>query len=368
MVARDAAEHVRQRRVAACVVQRMPRLVQERLIVVETALGARDQMDDLRRVARDHTCARRLLRTVVEIELDVRLRHQVEAERGRESRGRSRSRGPSCRSPRAARAGACTRCGSSTESRGARRRAARANHFSRSAPKARVGSRRSRASSARDSSRSEMSFSSSLRSTASAIPESSAASSSVDAEQVEPVVVEVALASAWIAPSSSRSAYAGSTASCAWAFRSGISSPLNVTRVGEQAVLELVLALRQLRRRSARTRTSCGAGTAARARRPTSASSASWSASSCSRLKRSRVAANDLSLLRRSPSRRRARRATPPSARRGSARGGASNSVGLRTRGRAHGPTLASRRASSTRSRGSNGLAEHGVGERPGSR
>ncbi|HST25176.1 MAG TPA: hypothetical protein VLJ76_04220, partial [Gaiellaceae bacterium] len=39
-----------------------------------------------------------------------------------------------------------------------------------------------------------------------------------------------ALAVAWIAPSSSRSAYSWSTASFACAFRSGISSPWNVTR------------------------------------------------------------------------------------------------------------------------------------------
>ena len=80
VVARDVAERVRQRRVAARVVERVPGLVQEGLVVVEAALRARDQVDDLRRVGRDHAGPRRLLRAVVEVELDVRLRLEVEAE------------------------------------------------------------------------------------------------------------------------------------------------------------------------------------------------------------------------------------------------------------------------------------------------
>ena len=81
MVAGDVAERVRQARVDARVVQRVPCLVQERLVVVEAALGARDQVDDLRRVGRDHAGARRLLRPVVEVEPDVRLGLEVEPER-----------------------------------------------------------------------------------------------------------------------------------------------------------------------------------------------------------------------------------------------------------------------------------------------
>src|SRR6478672_13077095 len=54
VVARDAAEDVGQRRVTPGVVQRVPGFVQERLIVVQATLRARDQVHDLRRVARDH--------------------------------------------------------------------------------------------------------------------------------------------------------------------------------------------------------------------------------------------------------------------------------------------------------------------------
>ncbi len=82
MVARDAAERVRQRGVAAAVVEGMARLVQERLVVVQPALRAGDEMHDLRRVARDHARAGRLLRAILEVEPDVRLRLEVEAERG----------------------------------------------------------------------------------------------------------------------------------------------------------------------------------------------------------------------------------------------------------------------------------------------
>src|SRR5919201_5069710 len=58
----------------------MPGLVQEGLVVVQPALRARDQVDDLRRVGRDDTCTGRLLRTIVEVELDVRIALRVEAE------------------------------------------------------------------------------------------------------------------------------------------------------------------------------------------------------------------------------------------------------------------------------------------------
>ena len=81
VVAGNPAEHIRQLRVAAGVVQRMARLVEERLIVVEAALGACDQVHDLRWVARDHAGARRLLRPIVEVELDVRSCGEVEPER-----------------------------------------------------------------------------------------------------------------------------------------------------------------------------------------------------------------------------------------------------------------------------------------------
>ena len=81
MIARELAERVRQRRLAARVVERVTGFVQEGLVVVEAALGARDQVDDVRRVGSDHACARRLLRAVVQIEPDPGSALDVEPER-----------------------------------------------------------------------------------------------------------------------------------------------------------------------------------------------------------------------------------------------------------------------------------------------
>ena len=80
MVARQVPERVREARVAARVVERVPRLVEEGLVVVEAALRSGDQVHDLRRVRGDDAGARRLLRAVVEVELDARLVREVEAE------------------------------------------------------------------------------------------------------------------------------------------------------------------------------------------------------------------------------------------------------------------------------------------------
>ena len=80
VVAREVPEGVRKIRVAAGVVECVTRLVEEGLVVVQAPLGARDQMDDVRRVGGDHTGARRLLRPIVEVELDPRVAGQVEAE------------------------------------------------------------------------------------------------------------------------------------------------------------------------------------------------------------------------------------------------------------------------------------------------
>ncbi len=55
--------------------------MEERLVVGETALRARDQVDDLGRVGRDHAGARVLLRPVLEVEADVRNRLEVEPQR-----------------------------------------------------------------------------------------------------------------------------------------------------------------------------------------------------------------------------------------------------------------------------------------------
>ena len=81
MVAGDPAERVRERRVAAGIVERMTGLVHERLVIVQATLGAGDQVDDLRRIGGDHACARRLLRSVVEVEADVPIGRDVEPER-----------------------------------------------------------------------------------------------------------------------------------------------------------------------------------------------------------------------------------------------------------------------------------------------
>ena len=81
MVAREPPEREWQRRVAARVVQRMTCLVEERLVVVEAALGARDQVHDARRVGGDDARARRLLRAILEIGADPLLRVEIEAER-----------------------------------------------------------------------------------------------------------------------------------------------------------------------------------------------------------------------------------------------------------------------------------------------
>ena len=75
-----------------------------------------------------------------------------------------------------------------------------------------------------------MSFSSSFRSTASGMPEYRAASSSDQRSSSSRSGLNFALSAAWISPSSSRSAYDGSSASFAWAERSGYSSSLNHTR------------------------------------------------------------------------------------------------------------------------------------------
>ena len=116
MVAREPPEGERQRRVAARVVQGVAGLVEERLVVVEAALGARDEVDDARRVGRDHAGARRLLWPVLEVGADPVLGLEVEAEGASGSRGTPETLAPSCRSPRAERDGGSTPCGRSRAS------------------------------------------------------------------------------------------------------------------------------------------------------------------------------------------------------------------------------------------------------------
>jgi hypothetical protein len=82
VVARQAAERVRKGGVAARVVERVPRLVQEPLVIVEATLGARDQVHDLRRVRGDHAGTRVFLRAIVEVEADTSIGREIEAESG----------------------------------------------------------------------------------------------------------------------------------------------------------------------------------------------------------------------------------------------------------------------------------------------
>ena len=202
------AERVRQPRVDAGVMERVARLVHERLVVGEAALRARDQVDDLRRVGRDHARARVLLRPVLEVEADVRDRRQVEAERPNASRGRPRPSAPSCTSTRAA-----TDAADSARARSSAR-------SSRSGPEqplepALAQPRRTPSSSSssrrrarRSSSRSEIAFSSSLRAIGSGSPDSSA-SRSLDGAMSSPrrSSLKRADSARSSSPSSSRSAY-----------------------------------------------------------------------------------------------------------------------------------------------------------------
>ena len=83
VVARDRAEGVRQGGVAPGVVERVARLVQEVLVVLESALGARDQVHDRRGVGGDDARSRRLLRAVLEVGADVPVLLEVAAERAK---------------------------------------------------------------------------------------------------------------------------------------------------------------------------------------------------------------------------------------------------------------------------------------------
>src|SRR5687768_17638335 len=56
----------------------------------QSTLGSRDQVDDLRRIGCDHAGPRRLLRAVVEIEANVPVRGQIEAERRERDRKSTR--------------------------------------------------------------------------------------------------------------------------------------------------------------------------------------------------------------------------------------------------------------------------------------
>ncbi len=80
MVARETPEGVREGGIAAGVVEGVPRLVEEALVIVQTALGARDEMDDGGRIGGDDAGARVLLRAVLEVEPDVLVGGEIEAE------------------------------------------------------------------------------------------------------------------------------------------------------------------------------------------------------------------------------------------------------------------------------------------------
>ncbi len=58
MIPREPPERVRESRVTPCVVQCVAGLVEERLVVVQPALGAGDQVHQARRVGGDHAGTR----------------------------------------------------------------------------------------------------------------------------------------------------------------------------------------------------------------------------------------------------------------------------------------------------------------------
>ena len=266
------------------VVERVAGLVQERLVVVQPALRARDQVDDLRRVGRDHAGARRLLRPVVEVELDVRLLLEIEAELRERVHADSGPPAPWCRSPRAARAGAGRRRATSVGTVLAlrRRAAARASGLAQLARRASVAASLASAR-ARSSSRSEMPFSSSVRSTGSSISLDVRLQLLARAQHLEPLVVE------------RRRDLVGEPAELVAVAVAGQHRELRLGRPQRQ-LLALELdprgedrrsrarpPARRARPRSALPRTSCAAGRGARAphparRRPRPRrSAASWS-------------------------------------------------------------------------------------------
>ena len=196
---------------------------------------------------------------------------------------------PSCRSRRAARAGADSACGSRSGRRRARGRAA-----------ARTSGRgaRSYASVEAAARRGERSLELAERDAllllvagdrVAARPESSASSASPAREQLEPLVVEAGARRERERAELVAVAVAGQHGEPR--LRRAQRQLLALAKViarGEDRVLQRVLAARRARPRRFRPRRSCAAGRGARARRRASASSASRSASSCSAVKRSR--------------------------------------------------------------------------------
>ena len=81
VIAGKAPERERERRIDVRVVQRVARLVQEGLVVVDPSHRAGDEVDDPRRIRGDHAGARRLLRAVVEVGADPGLVGEVEPDR-----------------------------------------------------------------------------------------------------------------------------------------------------------------------------------------------------------------------------------------------------------------------------------------------
>ena len=198
-----------------------------------------------RRVARDHAGARRLLRAVVEVELDVRVRGQVEADRLQRleadlGRALLRVRRLERREPAhvghvvARRHVGVPRAEQALEPAVAQRHDTRLPSR-RSRPRAPPRARGARCPSPPRSAR-----------PAPAIPESSASSSSPALSSSSRSALNSRSPRPGSSPSSSRSAYSGSTASCACAVRSGISSPAERHPRGEHPVLELVVALDEL--------------------------------------------------------------------------------------------------------------------------
>ena len=288
VVARERAERPRQPRVAARVVERVARLVEERLVVGEAALRARDQVDDL---GRRRPRSRR------------RAGSSAAGPRGRGGcSGSPRGRSPSARtvSTHTSTERSFGYVDSSGDSRRSQRDvrarrqlgALRAEQPLEPALCAAARTRLAAASAARrstsSSSRSEICFCGLVPATASRSPESAAsrslrATSSSRRCSLKPRVELLRQLTELVALRVLGED--GELRACA--ARSGSSSPSKRQPRREDRVLELVLVARRARPRRCPARTSCAGGRAApaRLRRPTA--SASRSASSCCRVKRS---------------------------------------------------------------------------------
>ena len=230
MVARDRAERVWQARIDARVVQRVAGLVHERLIVGDAALRARDQVHDVGRIRGDHAGARILLRPVLEIELDVRDRGHVEAERLHARHAHVDRALLRVRRLERRQTAEIVHVRVRRQRVALRDRAACRTSVSRRRPYASVVVSEAATSTRSSSAQRDRLLLLVARDGIAARRRARASSCSRGRHQREAVGVERDDSARSSSPSASRSAYASSTARRACAERSGISSPSKVTR------------------------------------------------------------------------------------------------------------------------------------------